>query len=112
MINLNYLKTIFGDDQKEINEFLNLFVNSAQKSVQEIEQATQNKNVRLLKFQLHKLKGSAGNSGFVKLADVCKQAEDNIEQQDWTLIARDCLEIKNYILRLENEVAKKSTACS
>lgn len=107
MINLNYLKTVFGDDQVAIADFLKLFLNSAREDVKRLEQNISNKDSKLTKFHLHKLKGSAGNCAFHKLADLCQQAEDDIEHNNWEITNKHCQIIKHCVEDLENEIEKK-----
>ncbi|OGT37701.1 MAG: hypothetical protein A3F11_11375 [Gammaproteobacteria bacterium RIFCSPHIGHO2_12_FULL_37_14] len=106
MIDLNHLKYIFGDNKNQIHEFLVFFVTSAQENIQQIDQDIQMKNIKSLMFHIHKLKGSAGNSGLIKLANLCQQLEESVGHQDWITLEKYNLEIKNCILNLQNEISK------
>lgn len=99
------LHAIFGDDHAAIAEFMKSFIDSTEELVTQIAGVIQDKNVQQAKELLHRLKGSSGNSGVMKMHALCKLAEEKVLVADWDSVEQLYLEIKNELEKLKVEVA-------
>lgn len=85
-IDKDRLQAIFGDDQPAIKEFMKAFVDSTQELITELSQSIDKKDTKLAKEQFHRLKGSSGNSGVMRLHSICLNAEEKVSEGDWASV--------------------------
>lgn len=83
MIDLQRLQDIFGDDKASIKAFLQSFVELTQTLLDELKVAIQQKDTKRAKELFHRLKGSAGNSGIMKIYLSCVDAEGKVLAGEW-----------------------------
>ncbi len=79
-LDLNLLNEQTGDDEDFRNIFLNLVVQQLSETENNIEKAVAGKNAADLKNILHKLKGTAGTSGLIKLAETALYWEQKVDE--------------------------------
>lgn len=72
------------------------------KYISEIETAILSNDIAHIKLTTHKLKGSALNMEFAKLAEVCKLIESNLE--DKNLVSNYLIVLKDSWLETLNEI--------
>lgn len=104
MIDLERLHAIFGDDTTVIREFMNSFIESTRTLLSDIDSAVRQKNNNIAKDLFHRLKGSAGNSGIMRMHSLCVTAEEKVKQSDWDCVQKLLTEIKEEFVRIEVEV--------
>ena len=81
-INLQTLKSMFGEDAVKHSKFLHKFIAQADSIIIEIFQAYEDNDISQLAFYGHKLKSSARAVGADKLADLCEKIEFSAKQGD------------------------------
>ncbi len=86
-VDMERIKDIFGDDAEAIKEFINIFISSSTVLLQELKEAVKGHDKKLAKEHFHRLKGSSGNGGFMKIHKLCIEAEEKIEQDEWRVAA-------------------------
>ncbi|MFZ2315061.1 MAG: response regulator [Gammaproteobacteria bacterium] len=83
------MHAIFGDDVLAIKKFIHVFIESSDVLINEIDQAIKAKNAILAKELVHRLKGSASNSGVLGLAQLSADIEQKIITLEWGKIEED-----------------------
>ena len=83
-IDINMLNEQIGDDDDDFKEmFLNLLIQELTQVEKNIEKVAEEKNIKETRMILHKLKGTGGIAGLIKLAECAvkweKMAEGNID---------------------------------
>ncbi|WP_157450640.1 response regulator, partial [Chryseobacterium sp. CCH4-E10] len=83
-IDINMLNEQIGDDDDDFKEmFLNLLIQELTQVEKNIEKVAEEKNITETRMILHKLKGTGGIAGLIKLAECAvkweKMAEGNID---------------------------------
>lgn len=77
---LERLKTLeLETDPQFLGELIDMFLVSASKSLTEIVSGHQEKDARRLHIGAHTLKGSSGNIGAKRLAEICTEIEEASE---------------------------------
>jgi PAS domain S-box-containing protein len=81
---INLLHDHMGDDDEDFKQmFLNLVISELTQTENNLKQAVAEKNTDTLKTVLHKLKGTAGTAGLVRLAKIAseweKRADENVD---------------------------------
>lgn len=74
---------IFGNDREGIHLFLTSLISATTELLAEIDVVIQKKDKALAKELFHRLKGSAGNSGIMKIHALALQAEESVLQENW-----------------------------
>lgn len=82
-IDMNRLHDIFGDDQKAIDELIKSFITSTKELLIDISKALEANDHESAKLLLHRLKGSAGNLGVIKIHELSAEAEAKVLEADW-----------------------------
>lgn len=100
------IKTIFGDDQVGINDFINCFAASTEEIIHDLAIAVELADTENVKLLLHRLKGSAGNCGATKLQQLCIEAESALHQEDWGSVITAYRLIKQSFIDLRDRIAK------
>lgn len=88
LVDMDRLHEIFGDDSHEIKTFIHNFIVSTGTLLSQINVAIINKDEKIAKEALHKLKGSSGNSGVMKIHDLSLTAEEKVMQSDWDAVKK------------------------
>lgn len=104
LIDMNRLHDIFGDDTNEIKTFIHNFIMSTGDLLKEINKAILDKDSQAAKIALHKLKGSSGNSGVMKIHALSMNAEEKVLQSDWdsvTTLYKSILELYKKLEKID-----------
>ena len=107
IIDMKRMSAFFGQNANSIHEFLKCFMQSADEQIKIIDNAVRIKDSHVVKSSLHRLKGSAGNSGFKKIDRLCENAEQAIIQEDWEATKNILQNIKKLLEELRLEINKK-----
>jgi len=83
LIDMERLESIFGDDPEAIKGLMQNFITSTSDLLKDIAPALEDKNTTFAKELLHRLKGSSGNCGIMKMHTLALEAEDNVLQENW-----------------------------
>ncbi len=84
-LDMNLLREQMGDDEDFRKVFLNLVVQELTQAEENLKSAVKEKNTKDLKQILHKLRGTAGTAGLIKLAEQTSNWEKSIEENmDYT----------------------------
>jgi PAS domain S-box-containing protein len=86
IIDMDRIHLILGEDRMVIKEFLNVFIVSTQEILVQLQPAVSQRNAQLAKELLHRLKGSAGNSGISRIYMASLHGEELVLQGDWQAI--------------------------
>jgi len=86
IIDMNRMRSIFGDDFASIHEFIKNFITATSELLYTLHDAIQAHDSQLVKDILHRLKGSAGNSGVMKIQELSMQAEEKLSHSDWKAV--------------------------
>jgi len=84
IIDMVRIHDIFGDDDAAIREFFLGFIEATTELLKDIKKAISTKDEQLAKVSLHRLKGSAGNSGVMGIHKLCIKAEEELAENNWT----------------------------
>ena len=114
-IDLNVLAKLVGNSPEKVGKFALKFLDSAKRSMQEIDQARQDQSLTLLSSLGHKLKSSARTVGAMQFGELCHQLEklqhtgtlgqaDELIRQLHPMLAQIDIEIQHYLNpRVEEE---------
>jgi PAS domain S-box-containing protein len=103
-IDMDRLHIIFGDDEAAILEFEKSFITSTVELLSEIEDAIKHKNIELTRDRIHRLKGSAGNSGIMKIHALSITAEQKLVENNWSDVEKIYHDIKAELNKITEEV--------
>lgn len=106
-IDMERVKTIFGEDQQAIIEFMQVFLDSTQEVLTDLASAIEAKDVKLTKNLFHRLKGSAGNSGMTKIHELSKDTEHAVLTENWSFVKKNYDKILVLYHDLELEVQER-----
>lgn len=88
-LDINLLNEQIGDDDEDFRKiFLNLVIEQLNQAAENIKKSTAEKDSAHLKLILHKLKGTAGTAGLVKLSE-CTANWENKADPDMDLISME-----------------------
>jgi len=73
-----------GLDKEEFMELVNIFVASAEEDIQKLNDALGVNDSKAASEAAHSLKGSSGNLGFLKIADLAAKIEQNARKSELT----------------------------
>lgn len=79
LIDMQRLHDVFGDNPEEIHNFLLMFAQSCNDLLKNIKAAIDHNDHDAIKSCFHRLKGSAANSGFTELANLCLETENQLD---------------------------------
>ncbi len=108
VMNKERLHDIFGDDSAAIHEFMEKFISSTADLLKGIRVSIHNHDVKTAKELFHRLKGSAGNSGIMKMHTLCVTAEAKITEADWHEVKKVYHDIKDIYHKLQHELSEKT----
>lgn len=83
LFDLERLHTIFANDEKAINHFIETFVEENAQLLTNLSQAIQAQQQEEAKAFAHRLKGSCGSAGADKMGELAKKMEEAIIQNQW-----------------------------
>lgn len=104
MLDMQRLHEIFGDNRADIQAFLTSYISSSRELLDDIKKGIQSKDEQLVKQQLHRMKGSSGNSGALELYNLSKDAEALVAQKNWDAVNAAYEGIEAAFLRLRQSV--------
>lgn len=107
IIDMARIHTIFGDDTASIREFMQIFINSTEELLKELKTVINDRDVPSAKELFHRLKGSAGNSGIMKMHELCVKAEENVLKAEWGAVEELYKAIVVVYKQLQIEAAEK-----
>jgi CheY-like chemotaxis protein len=107
LIDIERVKSIFGDDTPAIKDFFELFISTTDELLQEIEKAINSKNLLVAKDLIHRLKGSSGNSGINLMYEYCIRAEEKVIHSEWLEVESLYKKIMQLFQKLKVEVVEK-----
>src|SRR5690606_28213361 len=87
-VDVNVLKSLVGNDQGIIREFLQDFLRDAEKIAEQLQNSVADGKTDEAKFAAHKLKSSARSIGALALGEWCAQMESAAKQGDLEKLAR------------------------
>lgn len=91
-LDIHLLNEQTGDDEEFRKIFLDLIIQELSQAEKNIKTAAQEKNTADIKAVLHKLKGTAGTAGLLKLAEVTANWESKTEQDmNYTAMENDMI---------------------
>ncbi|RLJ80913.1 response regulator, partial [Pedobacter alluvionis] len=91
-LDINLLNEQMGDDEDFKVIFLNLVIQGLNQAKENIKLAVKEKNTEELKKILHKLRGTAGTAGLIRLTDQTSSWEKRIEDNmDYTVMEREII---------------------
>jgi DNA-binding response OmpR family regulator/HPt (histidine-containing phosphotransfer) domain-containing protein len=103
IIDMDRMHAFFGNDANAIQEFIKTFITLSSDHLREIEKAIKNKNSKSAKYFFHLLGSASGNSGIMKMYDLCGKAEEHISKNNWDVVM-DCYHsLVEMVKRLEKE---------
>lgn len=82
-LDLERLHLIFGDNKKNISDFLHLFIQSSSHLLHEIIEAINQEDTNIAKEKCHQLKGSCGNAGANFMYDLVTALENTAIEKHW-----------------------------
>ncbi len=83
VIDMNRVRDIFGTDNPAIKQFFQCFVSTTQQVITELKLTINDKEKKLTKEKMHRLKGSAGNAGAMRIYYLMIDAENALLNEDW-----------------------------
>lgn len=107
ILDMDRIHAIFGEDDGAIKEFMQVFVTSIAELLVEVDTAVKEKNKQLAKDLLHRLKGSAGNSGVMLIHRLSARAEAQVLESDWKALQTTQSEINEAFKQLKNELSDR-----
>lgn len=83
IIDIDRLKTVFGDNTVAVQRFINEFISSTKDLLIKIKNAMETRNSDLLRELFHQLKGSCDEVGASTIHELSEKARQYILQQNW-----------------------------
>lgn len=108
-VDINVLKSLVGNDQVIIKEFLQDFLRDARKITEQLQSVVADDKADEAKFAAHKLKSSARSIGALALGEWCAQMEVAAKQGDAEKLARLLLGLKQELAEVESYIKKVLT---
>jgi PAS domain S-box-containing protein len=102
-IDLDRLHLIFGEDSEGIKAFLKSFVVSTEGLLLEADEIFKKKDLELMRNLLHRLKGSSGNSGIMKIHTLSAAATEKADQSNWDAVQKLYGEIKEELAKIKSD---------
>lgn len=87
-LNIEVLKSLVGDDEAVVRDFLAHFLGAANSAASEFREAHSNADYRKIGTVAHKLKSSARSVGALPLGDLCAELENAGKAEDGAAVAR------------------------
>lgn len=106
VVDINVLKSLVGDDQTLIEEFLRDFLHSARAIAKNIQDAVRDGKLDEAKFAAHKLKSSARSVGALTLGEWCARMEESAKQHDMPELAGSLPSFKQKLAEVEIFIEK------
>lgn len=103
-IDIARIKEIFGDNQQEIDDFMKSLVTTFTALLAEVNKAIITKDRQNLQILLHRLKGSAGNSGIMQLHSLFAAAEIDVKNNDWESLEKNYQIILDLFAKIRSEI--------
>ncbi|MCC6917488.1 ATP-binding protein [Nitrosomonas sp.] len=104
VMEIDMLKSLVGDDPAVIREFLQDFLESSRKIVEQLRSVIANNQADEAKFAAHKLKSSARSVGALSLSEWCAQMETAVKQGEVEKLAvllpdfeREWVQVERYV---------------
>jgi len=89
-LDMNLLSEQMGNDDDFKAIFLNLVIQELEQAEENVKSAVKEKDIEELKKILHKLRGTAGTAGLIKLAEQTSNWENRIEENmDYTVMEQE-----------------------
>jgi PAS domain S-box-containing protein len=104
LLDMNRIHEIFDCDMPAIRAFLHDFMDSTATLLTQIQDTVRAENVNESKELFHRLKGSAGNSGVMKIHALCMQGEEAVLLGNWDAVKKHYDEIKSTFMKLQIEI--------
>jgi CheY-like chemotaxis protein len=104
LVDKSRIEEIFGDDKEGISAFMASLIASTTELLIEIDIAIKKEDKHQAKELFHRLKGSAGNSGIMKIHKQAMQAEEKVIQQEWAVVRNIHHSIKELFEKVKSEV--------
>jgi CheY-like chemotaxis protein len=101
---MSRITDIFGDDQSAIQQFIKNFIHATEDLMNQIKVALKNRESKTIKELLHRLKGSAGNSGAMQIYSLCIDAEQKAVQEEWDALQKLTDKIADAFALLQTEL--------
>jgi two-component system, sensor histidine kinase and response regulator len=77
-----------------LTEMIDVYKKESRKTIKQIDENYQKKNLIDLKKAVHSLKGSSSNLGATELSSICHELEIEVEKNDWDVIGKVILHLK------------------
>lgn len=108
VINMKRMQAFFGKNNAAIFEFIQTFIALATDQVNEIDHAIKVKDSKSAKYYFHLLGSASGNSGMMRIYDICGIGEEKASQSDW-VAAEECYHtLQMLINKLRDELSTLS----
>lgn len=105
LIDMDRMRAFFGDDQGAIQEFIKTFISLSKEHLREIEKSIKIKNAKSAKYFFHLLGSASGNSGIMKMYELCGKAEEKISTDNWGAVEKCYTSLLEIVKKLELEIA-------
>ncbi|MEZ7892537.1 MAG: response regulator [Candidatus Wallbacteria bacterium] len=107
VIDFKYLLENMDNDVEIISEMIKIFIESSGEYVNEIEVSLATHDFDKIKKSVHKLKGSALNTGALTMAEILKKFEELCKQQDDSKFTVLFEALKSEFTKFKEEASKK-----
>ncbi len=109
---MNRLYDIFGNDIEILKEFMKTFITSTTALLAEARASLTDQDPQAASHIFHRLKGSSGNSGVMKIHALCLDVENKLANSDWEGAKETFktieLTFKQLQTEVEDEISKNS----
>lgn len=106
VIDIERIQSILGDDLEVIREFMKNFISITTELLKDINNAIKKQDSQLAKDLIHRLKGSSGNTGIMRLYEVCKTAEETVRKSDWESMDKLYLQMEDEFIKVQENCGK------
>ncbi|MEO8523967.1 MAG: ATP-binding protein [Caldimonas sp.] len=106
VVDVSVLKSLVGDDEDTVREFLSEFLRSARSHVSEILAACDAGDVALVGSVAHKLKGSSRSVGAIALGDLCAELENFSRSGGRTELAERRIQLEQAMRAVETSIVE------
>lgn len=103
VLNMQRMHAFFGKNNAAIQDFIKTFITLATEQVNEIDAAIKNKDMKSAKYYFHLLGSASGNSGMMRIYEICGVGEEKSTHSDWEAALECYKSLRILIEKLKQE---------
>lgn len=83
LVDIKVMRDVFGSNDTALFNYLERFIILTANTLNNIRQAIDENNQKMMTFHLHQMKGPVGTIGFNRMYQLCEETEERVNESDW-----------------------------